>query len=70
VTSAESVEAKVVKNLPNQIFELEIAGGRRIKAHLAEEMKLRFTRLLPGEAVRVEISPFDPGRGRIVQRIG
>lgn len=66
---SEEKTAKVIKNLPNQIFELELAGGRKIKAHLAEEMRLKFTRLLPGETVRVEVSPFDPGRGRITGRL-
>lgn len=70
MTEPGSVEAVVVKNLPNQIFEVELSGGRKVKAHLASEMKLKFTRLLPGDSVRVEISPFDPGRGRIVGRLG
>ncbi len=66
---SEEKTAKVVKNLPNQIFELELPGGKKIKAHLAEEMRLKYTRLLPGENVRVEVSPFDPGRGRIIGRL-
>ncbi len=65
----EEKTAKVLKNLPNQVFELELPGGKKIKAHLAEEMRLKFTRLLPGESVRVEVSPFDPGRGRITGRL-
>jgi len=64
------MEAKVVKNLPNQIFEVELADGRRIRAHLAPEMKMKYTRLLPGEAVKIELSDFDAGRGRILARIG
>lgn len=60
------VEGKVSKNLPNQMFEVELAGGRKIKAHLGSEMKLGYTRLLPGQSVRVEISPYDEGRGRII----
>ena len=60
----------MVKQLPNQLFELELASGRKIRAHLATEMKMKYTRLLTGEAVRVEISTFDPGRGRITGRIG
>lgn len=69
MTEPELRTAKVVKNLPNQMFELELGGGNRVKAHLAEEMKIKFTRLLPGEEVKVEISPFDPGRGRILSRL-
>ncbi len=69
VDKPEEKTAKVLKNLPNQVFELELPGGKKIKAHLAEEMRLKFTRLLPGESVRVEVSPFDPGRGRITGRL-
>ncbi|GMV64552.1 MAG: translation initiation factor IF-1 [Candidatus Omnitrophica bacterium] len=69
MTEHELRTAKVVKNLPNQLFELELGGGKRVKAHLADEMKLKFTRLLPGEEVKVEISPYDPGRGRIISRL-
>ncbi len=65
-----AVEAKVIKRLPNQIFELELEGGARIRAHLGEDMKMKYTRVLPGEKVRVEISVFDPGRGRVIGRIG
>ncbi|MCG3196284.1 MAG: Translation initiation factor IF-1 [bacterium] len=60
----------MIQRLPNQMFELELEGGARVKAHLGEEMKMKYTRLLPGERVRVEISAFDPGRGRVVSRIG
>jgi len=60
----------VVKQLPNQIFELELDSGRKIRAHLATEMKMKYTRLLAGEKVKVEISPYDSGRGRITERIG
>ncbi|MCA9409767.1 MAG: translation initiation factor IF-1 [Candidatus Omnitrophica bacterium] len=64
------VEAKVVKQLPNQIFELELSSGRRIRAHLGTEMKMKYTRLLAGEIVMVEVSPYDSGRGRITERVG
>jgi len=62
----EAVEGKIAKNLPNQMFEVELGNGRKIKAHLGSEMKLGYTRLLPGQSVRVEVSPYDEGRGRIV----
>lgn len=64
------VEARVTKKLPNQIFELELDSGRKIRAHLATEMKMKYTRLLAGDRVEVEISPYDGGRGRITERIG
>lgn len=70
MTERPGFEAKVIQRLPNQMFELELEGGARVKAHLGEEMKMKYTRLLPGERVRVEISAFDPGRGRVVSRIG
>jgi translation initiation factor IF-1 len=60
------VEGKIVQNLPNQMFEIELGNGRKIKAHLGSKMKLGYTRLLPGQVVRVEISAYDAGRGRIV----
>jgi translation initiation factor IF-1 len=70
MTTDAAVKAVVLKALPNQMFELELSGGAKVKAHLAGEMKMKYTRLLPGESVRVEISPFDPGRGRITERLG
>jgi len=60
----------VVKVLPNRIFELETGFGGKIRAHLGTEMKMKYTRLLAGERVKVEISPYDSGRGRITERIG
>jgi translation initiation factor IF-1 len=68
MAEAEVREGKVVAHLPNQIFEVELDGGRKIRAHLASEMKMKYTRLLPGDPVQVEISAFDPGRGRIISR--
>jgi translation initiation factor IF-1 len=52
------------------MFELELASGRKVRAHLAGGMKVKYTRLLPGENVQVEVSPFDEGRGKIVDRLG
>ena len=58
-----------MRNLPNQMFEVELVSGRKVRAHLASGMKVKYTRLLPGESVQIEVSPFDEGRGRIVARL-
>lgn len=64
----ESVVGVVAEALPNELYRIEIAGGRRVVAHVIGKMRMRFVRILPGDRVVVEMSPFDLGRGRIVDR--
>jgi translation initiation factor IF-1 len=66
--SAVRVEGRVVEQLPNALYRVELASNGRpqVTAHAAEEAGL--LRIRPGEAVLVELSPYDAGRGRIVGR--
>jgi translation initiation factor IF-1 len=62
------VEAKVVDALPNAMFKVEIDGGHQILAHVSGKMRMHFIRILPGDTVTIEMSPYDLTRGRIVLR--
>ena len=65
---AIKVEAKVIDALPNAVFRVELEGGHQIMAHVSGKMRMHFIRILPGDAVTVEMSPYDLNRGRIVMR--
>lgn len=62
----QGVAAAVTRVLPNGLYEVELDGGRRIEAHLAGKMRMNVVRLIAGAGVRVEVSPFDARKGRIV----
>lgn len=62
------VEGKVTEPLPNDMFRVQLADGHEVLAHLGGEIRIRFVKLLPGDRVLVELSPFDLGRGRITYR--
>ena len=62
------LEAKVIDALPNAVFRVELEGGHRIIAHVSGKMRMHFIRILPGDTVTVEMSPYDLTRGRIVLR--
>ena len=61
-------EGTVVEALPNAMFRVEIEGGHIILAYVSGKMRTRFIRILPGDKVKVELSPYDKTRGRIVYR--
>jgi len=61
--------AQVEDVLPNELFLLRLEGGQEVRAHLSSEMRMHNVRLLPGAWVEVEISPYDPSRGRILDRV-
>ena len=67
-TDPIEVEGVVSEPLPNAMFRVELADGHEVLAHIGSAMKLRFVKLLPGDRVRVELSPFDLTRGRITYR--
>jgi translation initiation factor IF-1 len=56
----------VVEAMPNALFRVQLSGGRHVVAHIAGETRMRTVRLVPGERVTVEVTAFDPSRGRIV----
>ena len=61
-------EATVKEALSNSLFKVELDDGQEVLAHIAERFRLRLVRLLPGDRVALEVSPYDLGRGRIVSR--
>ena len=62
------VEGKVLESLPNAMFRVEIEGGHQILAHISGKMRMNYIRILTGDTVRVEMSPYDLTRGRITYR--
>ncbi|BCV23121.1 translation initiation factor IF-1 [Moorella sp. Hama-1] len=62
------VEGKVIEPLPNAMFRVELANGHRVLAHVSGKIRMNFIRILPGDRVTVELSPYDLNRGRIVYR--
>jgi translation initiation factor IF-1 len=67
---AIEVEATVVEPLPNAMFKVELDGNKhQVLAHISGKMRKHFIRILPGDRVLVELSPYDLKRGRIVYRL-
>ena len=65
---AIEVEGKVVEPLPNAMFRVELDNGHKVLAHISGKMRMHYIRILPGDKVVVELSPYDLSRGRIVYR--
>lgn len=65
---AVEVEGKVLEALPNAMFRVELKNGHKMLAHISGKMKMHFIRILPGDKVLVELSPYDLTRGRITYR--
>lgn len=66
---AIEVEGVVVEPLPNAMFRVELASGHRVLAHISGKMRMHYIKILPGDKVIVELSPYDLSRGRIVYRV-
>jgi len=62
------VEGKVIEALPNAMFLVELENGHRVLAHISGKLRMNFIRILPGDKVNLELSPYDLSRGRIVWR--
>lgn len=62
------VEGTVVEPLPNAMFKVELENGHTVLAHVSGKIRMNFIRILPGDKVTVELSPYDLTRGRIVYR--
>ena len=62
------VEGKVLEPLPNAMFVVELSNGHKVLAHVSGKIRMNFIRILPGDRVTVELSPYDLTRGRIVYR--
>ncbi len=65
---AIEVEGSVVEPLPNAMFRVELDNGHKVLAHISGKMRMHYIRILPGDRVLVELSPYDLSRGRIVYR--
>ena len=62
------VEGKVVEPLPNAMFRVELDNGHKVLAHVSGKMRMHFIKILPGDKVTVELSPYDLTRWRIIYR--
>lgn len=62
------VEGKILETLPNAMFKVELENGHKVLAHVSGKMRMHFIRILPGDTVTVELSPYDLTRGRIIYR--
>ena len=65
---AIEVEGAVLEPLPNATFRVELDNGHRILAHVSGKMRMHYIKILPGDRVKIELSPYDLSRGRIVYR--
>lgn len=66
---AIEVEGTIVETLPNAMFKVELDNGHRVLAHVSGKMRMNFIRILPGDKVKLELSPYDLTRGRIIYRV-
>ena len=62
------VEGTVVESMPNAVFQVELKNGHKIMAHISGKLRMNFIRILPGDKVTVEMSPYDLTKGRITWR--
>lgn len=62
------VQGEVTESLPNAMFRVELENGHEVMAHISGKMRMHFIKILPGDTVTVELSPYDLTRGRIVYR--
>lgn len=66
---AIEVEGTVLEPLPNAMFRVELGNGHKILAHVSGKMRMHYIKILPGDKVTVELSPYDLTRGRITYRV-
>ncbi|MCR5053977.1 MAG: translation initiation factor IF-1 [Lachnospiraceae bacterium] len=62
------VEGKVLEKLPNAMFQVELENGLQILAHISGKLRMNYIRILPGDKVTIEMSPYDLTKGRIIWR--
>ena len=65
---AIEVEGTVIEPLPNAMFRVELENGHKVLAHISGKMRMHYIRILPGDRVQVELTPYDISRGRITYR--
>ena len=69
MTKDQRVEGKVVEPTPNDMWRVKLDNGHSVTAHLSDKLRMSPTRLVPGDIVLIELSPYDLTRGRIVERV-
>ena len=62
------IEGTIVEALPNAMFRVELSNGHKVLAHISGKMRMHYIRILPGDRVQVELTPYDLSRGRITYR--
>jgi translation initiation factor IF-1 len=62
------LEGRVLEKLPNAMFQVELENGHQILAHISGKLRMNYIRILPGDKVTVEMSPYDLSKGRIIWR--
>ncbi|MCI8425965.1 MAG: translation initiation factor IF-1 [Lachnospira sp.] len=62
------IEGKVIEKLPNAMFQVELENGHQILAHISGKLRMNYIRILPGDKVKIELSPYDLSKGRIIWR--
>jgi translation initiation factor IF-1 len=62
-------EGKIIEALPNAMFKVELENGHVVLAHVSGKMRMNFIRIIPGDKVKLELSPYDLSRGRITFRV-
>jgi len=65
---AIKIDGQILETLPNATFRVELENGHKVLAHISGKMRMHFIKILPGDKVTVELSPYDLNRGRIVYR--
>lgn len=65
---AIEVEGRVTESLPNAMFRVELPNGHMVLGHVSGKIRMHFIKILPGDTVRLELSPYDLSRGRIIYR--
>jgi translation initiation factor IF-1 len=63
------IEGEVAESLPNTLFRVKLPNGRLVLCHLSGKMRLNYIRLMPGDRVKIEMTPYDATKGRIVYRL-
>ena len=62
------IEGRIIESLPNAMFTVQIEGGHKVLAHICGKMRMHYIKILPGDKVKLELSPYDLTRGRITYR--
>ena len=62
------ITGKVIDKLPNAMFQVELENGHQVLAHISGKLRMNYIRILPGDKVTIELSPYDLSKGRIIWR--